>query len=257
MLKRAVTNCSSAQQERGHSAGRAMEINHVHSYRSIDDPDTALVDALRSRELTAFDDLIKRHKRRLLRVAQKITKNREDAEDAVQDSFLKVFRHLDSFRGDSKFASWLTRITINQALMAIRVKTQKFVSLDDRMEPEDGAAICQIEARGYTPEQLCSQHEFECLFRNLAASVRQSSRRVFELHIANDLSGLEIARALGLTPSVVKACLHRAKHDLRRTMSKYPPLTGVSRIRKIGSATTNSREDIGHQEHALSNHHTK
>src|SRR5260370_35375544 len=113
--------------------------------------------------------------------------------------------------------------------MAIRVKTQKFVSLDDRMEPEDGAAICQIEARGYTPEQLCSQHEFECLFRNLAASVRQSSRRVFELHIANDLSGLEIARVLGLTPSVVKARLHRAKHDLRRTMSKYPPLTGASR----------------------------
>src|SRR5260370_27321689 len=111
-----------------------------------------------------------------------------ESEEAVQDSVLKVCRHLDSLRGDSKFASWLTRITINQALMAIRVKTQKFVSLDDRMEPEDGAAICQIEARGYTPEQLCSQHEFECLFRNLASSVRQSSMRGFVLHIANDLS---------------------------------------------------------------------
>ncbi len=59
-----------------------MGINHVHNYRSTDDPDAALVDALRSREVTAFDNLIKRHERRLLRVAEKITKNREDAEDA-------------------------------------------------------------------------------------------------------------------------------------------------------------------------------
>src|SRR5260370_16570954 len=112
--------------------------------------------------------------------------------------------------------------------MAIRVKTQKFVSLDDRMEPEDGAAICQIEARGYTPEQLCSQHEFECLFRNLAASVRQSSRRVFELHIANDLSGLEIARVLGLTPSLFQPLLHLPKPNFPTTIETYPPLTPFS-----------------------------
>jgi len=87
-----------------------------------------------ARTPAAFDDLVKRYGRRLLTVAMRITKNREDAEDVVQESFLKVFKKIDSFRGASKFSSWLNQIAINQALMLIRGNTQNFVSIDEGME---------------------------------------------------------------------------------------------------------------------------
>jgi RNA polymerase sigma-70 factor (ECF subfamily) len=116
MLEQAITNRAAAHphQEQDHAPHR------VDHYLPTEDPDVALVRALRSRTATAFNDLVKRHERRLLSAALRITRNREDAEDVVQGSFLNVFRHLDSFRGDSQFATWLTRITINQALMKIR-----------------------------------------------------------------------------------------------------------------------------------------
>src|SRR5215469_3318159 len=86
------------------------ELDHISALPSFTDPDAALVAALKARTEGAFDDLVKQHGRRLLNVALKITKNREDAEDVVQESFLKVFKKIDGFRGSSKFVTWLTRI---------------------------------------------------------------------------------------------------------------------------------------------------
>jgi RNA polymerase sigma-70 factor, ECF subfamily len=254
MFQHATTNRASIKQRSYHQQDPPAKRDPVQSYRSRDDPDAALVDALRLRELTAFDNLVKRYERRLLNVAQKITKNREDAEDAVQDSFLKVFRHLDSFRGDSKFVSWLTRITINQALMIMRRNTQRVVSLDERMETEDGMALREIKAREYTPEQFCSQREFERLLLDRAAGMRQSARLVLELSIVEDLSEAEIAQALGLTQSAVKARLYRAKQDLRKTICKHFPSAKFLRIAKIASAVTSKaeiREDLQHRECGL------
>jgi RNA polymerase sigma-70 factor, ECF subfamily len=195
------------------------ELDRIPNLRSFADPDAALVEALKARTPAAFDDLVKRYGRRLLTVAVTITKNREDAEDVVQESFLKVFKNIDRFRADSKFATWLTRIAINQALMLIRGNTQNFVSIDDGMLIVNRAKRPEITAGGYTPEQLCAQREFEVVVLNLE-NVRKSSRRVMELRVKHDLSETEIAQDLNLTLSAVKARLYRGRLDLREAMSR-------------------------------------
>jgi len=125
---------SASQQLQAGAPCPPIELDRLPVPRSFTDPDAALVEALKAQTPAAFDDLVKRYGRRLLTVAMRITKNREDAEDVVQESFLKVFKKIDSFRCASKFSSWLTQIAINQALMLIRGNTRNFVSIDEGME---------------------------------------------------------------------------------------------------------------------------
>jgi RNA polymerase sigma-70 factor (ECF subfamily) len=219
-------------------------LDRIPNSPSFVDPDAALVEALKAQTPAAFDDLLKRYERRLLTVAVRITKNREDAEDVVQESFLKVFKNIDRFRADSKFATWLTRVAINQALMLMRGNTQNFVSIDEGME-DDRAQKAEIRAGGYTPEQLCAQREFEGVVLNLK-NVRKSSRRVIELRVKHDLSEIEIAQVLNLTLSAVKARLYRGGLDLRKAMSRSIDLAKLARARKNMSTTLIKRAQ-GHR----------
>ena len=195
------------------------ELDRIPSFQTSADPDAALVEALKARTPAAFDDLVKQYGRRLFNVAMRITNNREDAEDVVQESFLKVFKNIDGFRACSKFSTWLTRIAINQALMMIRGNTQKFVSFDESTEIEDELSRPQTAPGRYTPEQLCAQHEFENVVLDLA-NVRKSSRRVVELHVNHGLSEVEISQVLSLTLSAVKARLYRGRLDLRAAIGR-------------------------------------
>jgi RNA polymerase sigma-70 factor (ECF subfamily) len=215
------------------------ESDRVPDRGSFADPDVLLVEALKARNAAAFDDLAKQFGRRLLNVAMNITKNREDAEDVVQESFLKVFKNIDRFRAHSKFATWLTRIAINQALMLIRANTQNFVSVDESMEG-DWAQKPGIKAGGYTPEQLCTQHEFEDVLLNLT-NVRKSSRRVMELRVKHDLSEIEIAQVLNLTLSAVKARLYRGRLDLREGINRRFRSTKLAQACKKMFPTTTRR----------------
>jgi RNA polymerase sigma-70 factor (ECF subfamily) len=216
-----------------------IELDRIPSGRSFADPDAALVEALKARTPVAFDDLVKRYERRLLTVVVRITKNREDAEDVVQESFLKVFKNIDRFRAHSKFATWLTRVAINQALMLIRGNTQNFVSIDEGTEG-DRSQKPEITAGGYTPEQLCAQREFEFVVLNLA-NVRKSSRRVMELRVKHDLSEIEIAQVLNLTLSAVKARLYRGRLDLRGAMSRSLDSAKLGRASKNMPTTVRKR----------------
>lgn len=221
MLQQAITNSASAQEARNQSPDGPTILRAGAHCAFADDPDAALVSFLRSGEASAFDLLVRRHERRLLNVAQKITKNREDAEDVVQDSFLNVFKHLDSFRGDSRFLTWLTRITINQALMTVRGKRQNTISLDERHANEEGVTASKIHSGAYTPEQLCLQLEFERLLFDWTAGMKEKSRRVLELRAVADLAEKEIAQVLGLTLSAAKTRLFRARRELRKRMEKH------------------------------------
>ena len=209
----------------------ATELDRSANVRSFTDPDAALVEALKAGTSAAFDDLVKQFGRRLLNVAMKITKNREDAEDVVQEAFLKVFKKIGSFRGASKFSSWLTQIAINQALMLIRRNTQNFVSIDEGTEVGYRAQRPEITAGGNTPEQLCAQREFEVVMLNLK-NVRKSSRGVMELRVKRELSEIEIAQVLNLTLSAVKARLYRGRLDLREVMSRSLDSAKLARTRK-------------------------
>src|SRR6202795_2906027 len=99
--------------------------------------DLDLVHASKNGDVAAFEQLVKRYDRKLLRIAQSVTHNREDSQDAVQEAFLKAFQNLDQFREDAQFSTWLIRITLNQSLMKLRKqRAARVVSLDEDFQAD-------------------------------------------------------------------------------------------------------------------------
>src|SRR5437667_12849018 len=119
-----------------------------------------LVQAAKRGDISAFEQLVKRYDRNVFRIAQHITQNREDAEDVVQDAFLKAYQNLAQFQGNSKFYTWLVRIAVNEALMKLRRrKTSKTISLDEDVETEEGSMPREVADWGPNPEQLYGPSE--------------------------------------------------------------------------------------------------
>lgn len=181
--------------------------------------DAALVSTAKSGDTDAFVELIKRHANRLLRTTYRITKNHQDAEDALQDSFLKAFSHLNNFQEKASFSTWLTRIAINSALMIMRKKRGCYeISIDGTDDP--GGTYARWEAKSLTedPESGFARREREVLLRDAILRLPQVVREVVELRQAREYSAQEIAQALGITVAAVKSRLCRAKLRLRATL---------------------------------------
>src|SRR5713101_3451589 len=120
----------------------------------------ALVQAAKKGDLDAFSQLVHRYDRNIFRIAQHITHNEEDAQDVVQDAFLKAYRNLEQFQGNSKFYTWLVRIAVNEALMKLRRRrNDRTVSLDEDVETEDGSIPREVADWAPNPEQLYGQSE--------------------------------------------------------------------------------------------------
>src|ERR1700747_2736795 len=118
--------------------------------------DLDLFHASKNGDVAAFEQLVKRYDRRLLRISQTVTRNREDSEDAVQEALLKAFQNLAEFREDSQFSTWLIRITVNESLMKLRKqRAHKEVSLDEDFESDGDALPVDVPDRAPNPEQLC------------------------------------------------------------------------------------------------------
>src|SRR6516162_10144693 len=130
--------------------------------------DGDVVARAKTRSETTFEQLVDRYKRRVFRVAWKITCNYEDAEEVVQNAFVKAFQNLPDFRGDSRFYTWLVRITINEALMKIRRRRSNEVSIDESKEADVRSVAIEIKDQAANPEQRCSQDEVQ---RILAANI--------------------------------------------------------------------------------------
>lgn len=193
------------------------------------DADAPLVSSLRSGDMSAFDVLVKRHRAHLFSVGLRITNCREDAEEVVQDALLNAFRHLDAFRGDSRFVTWLTRITINQALVKIRTRPRRTTSLEEGCAAQKGKTAYDIPAPGYTPEQLCSLREFEGILLARTIGMNEGFRQVLQLNAVEDLRVKEIAQLLGLSSTAVKSRLFRARRELRKRMERQVCSTHVWR----------------------------
>src|ERR1051326_5333688 len=120
----------------------------------------ALVTQVRAGGSRAFNELVRRYEGKIFRLANHITQNREDAEDVLQETFLKAYEHLDQFKGDSKFYTWIVRIAVNQALMKLRRrKTDKSVSMDEQIDTGEDNVTREIAAWGEDPEQHYSREE--------------------------------------------------------------------------------------------------
>ena len=177
--------------------------------------EASLLATAKSGEATALDTLYRAHAERLFRTVHRITRNREDAEDAVQDSFLRAFLHLKSFDGRSTFSTWLTRIGINSALMILRKKRDSHgisahgPGVDETpREVPDSAPNAEIR---------CAERERERLLRDAIAGLRPRIRRALEFHTLQDHSLQETAAQFGISVSAAKALSFHAKAALRKS----------------------------------------
>jgi RNA polymerase sigma-70 factor, ECF subfamily len=182
----------------------------------IEVSDAVLVSAAKFGDTSAFAELYKRHSSKLRHAAFRITRNQQDAEDALQDSFLRAFGHLKNFQEKSSFSTWLTRITINSALMILRKKRGwSEISLDVASPSGDEYERWEIEAPTEDPESGCVRREREELLRNAIVRLPPFARKAVLLRQTEGYSTRELARALGISEPAVKSRLSRAKSTLR------------------------------------------
>jgi len=192
----------------------------VSSLASIDE--LQLVTQAREGDTDAFNELVRRYEGRVFRLAQHITPNREDAEDVLQESFLKAYEHLDQFKGDSKFYTWIVRIAVNQALMKLRRrKTDKTVSMDETIDTGEDTVTREVAAWDENPEQQFSREELGGILDTAIESLEPLYRSVFVLRDVEDLSTEETAEVLGLSIPAVKSRLLRARLQLREKLTRF------------------------------------
>ena len=185
-------------------------------------PDVALVEQVRGGDVSAYDTLVRKYDRQIFRIAQHITQNREDAEDVMQDAFLKAYEKLDQFQGNSKFYTWLVRIAVNESLMRLRKRrTGKMVSIDEDVETEEGSVPRDLADWAPDPEQNYTQSELAEILRKTIQGLPQGFRIVFVLRDVEGLSTEETAETLGLSVPAVKSRLLRARLQLRERLSRY------------------------------------
>ena len=190
--------------------------------RAAASDDLELVHASKNGDVAAFEQLVKKYDRRLLRISQHVTHNREDSQDAVQEAFLKAYQNLDQFREDSQFSTWLIRITVNQSLMKLRKqRTVREVSLDEDFQTDENTLPLEVADWAPNPEQLYWASELRYILTQTLEQVRPLLRAVFVLRDIEGLSIEETATVLGLSQAAVKARLWRARLQLREGLSRY------------------------------------
>jgi RNA polymerase sigma-70 factor (ECF subfamily) len=187
----------------------------------VKDDEPTLVAAAQAGDISAFETLVGRYEHKIFRLTQNITQNREDAEDAMQEAFLKAFEHLSAFEGNSRFYTWLVRIAVNQALMKLRRRRPNVVSLDEEIDTGEDTVPREVEDWGPSPEQRYQQTELSGILSSVIGELDPSFRIVFQLRDIEELSTEETAEALGLSVPAVKSRLLRARLKLRQKLNRY------------------------------------
>jgi RNA polymerase sigma-70 factor (ECF subfamily) len=184
--------------------------------------DALLVAAAKNREAQAFEILVGRHQGRILRVAQQFTRNREDAEDVVQQAFQKAFLRLRQFEGNSAFSTWLTRIAINEALMWLRKKrAAQEVSIEESSEGNVTTLPLDSPDPGPNPEDSCLQREWGQILSQAMKQLTPAIRTAVELRDLGELSTDETAGVMKLSVSAVKARVFHGRKKLRSVLKHY------------------------------------
>ncbi len=187
----------------------------------VKDDEPLLVAAAKSGDISAFETLVSRYEHKIFRLTQNITQNREDAEDAMQEAFLKAYEHLSEFQGNSRFYTWLVRIAVNQALMKLRKRRPNQVSLDEEVDTGEDMVTREVEDWGPSPEERYEQTELAQILSTVVGELEPGFRIVFQLRDIEELSTEETAEALGLSVPAVKSRLLRARLKLRQKLNRY------------------------------------
>lgn len=189
-----------------------------------------LVAGAKAGHAPAFDELFKRYERRIYGIGRRMTRNHEDAEDIVQQSFQKAFVHLHKFEGKSSFSTWLTRIAVNEALMLLRRgRGLREVSIDDWVGSEESAFALQIPDSRPSPESSYSQREQEQVLSAAMNELTPGMRTTMELRELSELSMEETARTMGLSVGAVKSRGFHGRKKLRERLKRYVGFASASR----------------------------
>src|SRR5216683_6836500 len=189
--------------------------------RAIVTEEYAFLAAAKRGDSAAFEILCQQSANTVFRVARRIMRNDEDAEDVVQESFQRAFIHLNSFNGDSRFSTWLSRIAINAALMKLRKKHLRDVSLDESAEGEQRSSPIDVEDQGLNPEQLYAQKERERILSEAMKELTPGMRKAMELRELGEQSTEETARIMGISVAAVKARVFHGRRKLRERLKHY------------------------------------
>ena len=194
--------------------------------------DEQLVAAAKSGRKASFGELCKRHVKRVFRVTHRITRNREDAEDAVQDCFLNAYVHLKDFDERSRFITWLTRIAINAALAKLRKKRGiREVPMDEPNPSFELGAHREIQDDAPDPEQTYSLRERRRIVDAAISGLRPRTRNVVELRRLREHSVRETAQILGISIAAVKSRMFHARVALHR----MPLLKNVGKFNRAST----------------------
>ncbi len=196
-----------------------------HDFTALNDfaqlPEAVLVEEAKAGNDEAFANLVNHCDRSIYRMTLRMTRNHEDAEDARQEALLKAYVNLDRFQGRSRFSTWLMRIAMNEALMNLRKRNTRQVSLDEAVESNDPKITAmQIPDPGEHPERLYARREMLETLTEAIESLQPQSRDVFVLREVEQFSTVETAKLLGVSPNAVKIRLRRARLELQDRLSK-------------------------------------
>jgi len=188
------------------------------------DDDTALVQASRGGDVAAFEQLVKRYDAKLLRIAQKVTQNPEDAEEAVQEAFFKAYQKLEQFHGHATFSTWLVRIALNESFMKLRKQRGILEqSIDSNVFSDTDGARLPFDVADWAPNPEAQYRATELREILVSSFQRLTSalKVVFVLRDIEEHSLRETSEILNLTETAVKTRLSRARLQLREDLSKY------------------------------------
>lgn len=179
--------------------------------------DEEIVGRVREGETALYEIIVRRYNQRLYRVARAILRDDSEAEDVMQDAYVRAFQHLDQFEGRAPFSTWLTRIAVHEALARLRVR-QRAQPFDE--QGENGEIVMAISEKSPDPEQETSRLEVARLLEEELLHLPEQYRAVLMLRDVEGLSTAETAVTLGLTEENVKVRLHRGRSMMRRSLTK-------------------------------------
>jgi RNA polymerase sigma-70 factor, ECF subfamily len=185
----------------------------------VTEDDFLLVARVLGGDRRAFEPLVRRHERRVFRVALAVLGNVEDAEEAMQDSFVKAFRHLDQFRKEARFSTWLTRIAVNTAVEK-RNTRKNYVPLVEAETAERPVTPKRFEPWRSNPEELYGKQELHHMVEQAIQSLPEIYREVFVLRDVEGLKAEEAAEVLGVKVPALKSRLLRARMLMRETLAE-------------------------------------
>jgi len=184
--------------------------------------DLTLIHATRRGSVAAFNTIVKRYDNKLLRIAQTVTHNREEAEDAVQEAFFKAYQKLDQFHENAQFSTWMIRIVLNESLMRLRKQRRaREESLDSKFSTESSVLPRDLADLSPNPHEFYGTVEFGEILIKCLGSLQPRLRVVFVLRHIDELSVSETCEALSLSAVAVKSRLFRARRQLRERLTGY------------------------------------